>query len=47
MEIGRDRQGGTVKEIQAGGRGGGDTGKLFDDLSTEVYATSRLQRRAL
>jgi hypothetical protein len=36
--------------------GGGDIGELFDDLnyflvsariSTEVYATSRLQRRAL
>jgi hypothetical protein len=55
VERGRDRQGGTGREIQAGGRGEGDTGELFDDLdyfasariSTEVYATSRLQRRAL
>jgi hypothetical protein len=56
VERWRDRQGGTGREIQAGGGGGGDTGELFDDLdyflasariSTEVYATSRLQRRAL
>jgi len=49
VERGRDRQGGTGREIQAGQ--GGDTGELFDDLdyflasariSTEVYATSRL-----
>jgi hypothetical protein len=55
-QAGRYRQGGTGREIQAGGRGGGDTGELFDDLdyflasarrSTEVYATSRLQRQAL
>jgi hypothetical protein len=52
VERWRDRQGGTGREIQAGG----NTGELFDDLdyflasariSTEVYATSRLQRRAL
>ena len=30
MERWRDRQGGTGREIQAGG--GGDTGELFDDL---------------
>jgi hypothetical protein len=52
VERGRDRQGGTGREIQAGG----NTGELFDDfdyflasarISTEVYATSRLQRWAL
>jgi hypothetical protein len=32
VERGRDRQGGTGREIQAGGRGGEDTGELFDDL---------------
>jgi hypothetical protein len=56
VERGRDRQGGTGREIQAGEGGGGDIGELFDDLdsflasarlSTEVYATSTLQRRAL
>jgi hypothetical protein len=52
VERGRDRQGETGGEVQ-GGSAGGDTGELFDDLdcffasariSTEVYATSRLQR---
>jgi hypothetical protein len=52
----RDRQGNTGREIQAGERGEGDIKKLFGDLdyfltsariSIEVYATSRLQRRAL
>jgi hypothetical protein len=56
VERGRDRQGSTGREIQAGEGGEGDIGELFDDLdyflasariSTEVYATSRLQRRAL
>jgi hypothetical protein len=50
------KEGETDREIQAGERGGEDTEELFDDLdyflasariSTEVYATSRLQKRAL
>jgi len=48
VERGRDREGGTGRKIQAGGGGGGDTGDLASArISTEVYATSRLQRRAL
>jgi hypothetical protein len=46
VERGRDREGGIGRKIQAGGGEGGDTGDLASArISTEVYATSRLQRR--